>query len=202
MSGLNIPQSMPIGVGNTGVQSIEQVWSTAGYIEDQIHSKGVDDYNQPQFPCPILTPETFNLADAKTASDNYLYLNSWYSFIAELLAKVNLYILEYENMLSHLEAQMRDSYRQISKAGDKMTKEEIADRILLNPQHMSLTRTLQQYKQYKERLNTRAEAIGRSMRVLSRQIEIRRQDLEQNMIGGGMANRGAMTPARGRFGAP
>lgn len=182
MTGLRIAKNTPLGVGLQAAHDIKEQWSTEAHVEAKIKSKGIQDFKQPSFECPFLTPQNFNLSDAKACAETYLSLNAWYSFIAELLAKVNLSILEYENMLEHLEAKTREEYRTISQPGKKMTQLEIADRILLNPQHMQLTKELQKYKQYKERLSTRADALSRSLRVLSRQIEIRRQDLEHTAV--------------------
>ena len=199
MTGLQLPDVSQIGVGCSDVQDIESVWRTANHIENEIHEKGIVDTPSPRYECPEVDPERFSSSDGNEVTRIYLQFNGWFSYIAEILSKVTIYILEYENMIEHLEAHMREQFRQLTERGKKLTKEEVNDKIIVNPKHIELTRQLQQYKQYKIRLQARADALEKSVRMVSRQVEIRRQEIEFGHVNQPAPNPG-WGASRGRFG--
>ena len=72
---------------------------------------------------------------------------------------------------------------------------EFNERLLLNPEYLEVTHELQKYQQAKIYFDARVESLERSLRVISRQVEIRKLDVEQQRTGAGM-------PGRGRFEVP
>jgi len=182
MTGLSLPDATQLGVGSNEMDQIEKTWMTSYGVQTQLEKIGVVDTPQPQFTCPDVDPATFSSTNAEEVVRTYLQLNSWFSFIAEQLSKVTIYILEYENMLDQVEAQLRDHFRDLKETGRKMTKEELNDKIVANPERIQIACQLQKYRQYKTRLQTRADALDKSIRMISRQVEIRRQELELNHV--------------------
>ena len=199
MSGLRLPKATQVSIGTSTVQSIEDTWSTSPEVATMLEGQGIVDVAKPAFACPEIDPNRFNAISADEIISVYLQLNAWFAYISELLSTTMMYVLEYTNMSDHLEAELRETFRDLTENGKKFTKDEIADKITTNPKHIEVTRMLQRYKQYKIRLETRAETLGKSIRMVSRHVEIRRQELELSHTNQPNTPPN-WNPPRGRFG--
>jgi hypothetical protein len=196
MSGLNL-EGMPIGVGSSGIQSLEERFATAGFVEQKLQELGFTPWMKPPFPCPQLDPNQ-DLANADFTSKMYIELLAWYSYTSDLLAKVLMPIPDYEAIIKTLSAEIRENYRKLEKVGEKLTAAEMADKILINPQYQNCCRTLRQFESYKVFLEKREATIRSAMNVVSRHITIRGQDIQFSNLETNIPNR--LEPVRNRFG--
>lgn len=199
---LRLPRTLPIGAGEEQKKTVVQHWDTVDRVETEIHDKGLVDHPKPQFVCPELTTDMLTTQDTRHYTETYVHLLAWFSYSSELLAQVQSRILQYKNMLDILAAEGRKVARdQIEAAGlKKMTVKEFEDRMLLNAEYQEVLHKLQQYQQAEITLSAKVESVERSLRVISRQVEIRRLDLEQTKTSGAIANRGVL--GHNRWGAP
>lgn len=193
-SNIRLPRTLPLGAGEGETQNIKTHWDTAGAVERELESKGLVPYTQPVETCPELTAEVLTSPDSRKYTETYVKLLSWYNYSSELLAQVRVQVIQYENMQSILDAQTRKVAKAQSEAagGKKPAEAELQQRLLLNPEYLEVTRDLQRFQQAKICLDAKVEGLERSLRLISRQVEIRRMDLEQTRTGAAM-------PARGRF---
>lgn len=196
-SNIRIPRTIPLGAGEAQTNRIKNHWDTIGAVEAEIEAKGLVDHARPIEACPELTAEILTGPDSRQYTEIYVLLNAWFTYTGELLAQVRARIIQYSNMQSILEAQTRKTARDISEgAGVKKPSEaEFNERLLLNPEYLEVTHELQKYQQAKIYFDARVESLERSLRVISRQVEIRKLDVEQQRTGAGM-------PGRGRFEVP
>lgn len=193
-SNIRIPRTLPIGAGEEKTTAIRQHWDTIAGVESEIAEKGLADHARPNEVCPELTAAILTGPDSKQYTEVYVLLNSWFSYMGELLAQVKARVVQYQNMQSILEAQTRKAAKEIAtSAGVKKPSEaELNERLLLNPEYLEVTHELQKYQQAKIVLDAKVDNIERSLRLISRQVEIRRQDIEQQRTGAGL-------PGRNRF---
>ena len=189
---LRLPRTLPLGAGEEQKNTIQQQWGTAELVEMDIAQKGLKDKPQPLFDCPELDVNCLTGPDSKQYTESYVHLLAWFNYSSELLGKVQIRVLQYENMLDILSAQTRRQARDMTEATGhkKPTAEELQDRLLQNPEYLAVLHELQRYKQAKIVLEKKVEGIERSLRVVSRQVEIRRLDLEQTRTSANMPGRG------------
>lgn len=191
MSGLQLGKKMPIGVGAQEAQSIQKRWDTASESDDRVIGTGLADHRQPSFTCPDLDTETLTTPDSRTYTETYVRILSWFSYASELLANVQIRVVQYENMIRILTAQTRRRQREVvANGGKKMTEEEMQDLLYTNPEYQDILLELQKYKQMKTLMEAKVESIERSLKVISRQVEIRKLDIEQQKNANNMPSRG------------
>lgn len=202
---LRLPRTLPLGAGQEVAKTVAQKWDT---IDDQLadmHMKGFISRDAPTFACPEITADMLTTTDSKSYTETYAHLNAWFGYVSEIYAQVQASVLQFKNMRDILEAEGRKVSRAL--AGDEgdgvkktkgPTKEELNDRLLLNPEYQDVMLKLQRYQQSELLFKAKVDSIDRSLRTISRQVEIRRLDQEQNRTGGNMPGRNFT--GGGRFG--
>lgn len=181
---LNLPND--IGLGQTEAYEIHTAWETMRKVEANMAANGLGTPTEPP-PFPLREVTTTLVADD---SQEYLKVNAqylaWLNYILPTLAYTKGCLLEYENEKTHIEASYREMQRQreqgLSK-GARMGKEELQDRITLDPRYQELTRAEQEATQTKLLLDAKVEILERTLRVISRHIEVKKIDMEINRIG-------------------
>jgi hypothetical protein len=192
MSGLQLGKKIPIGVGAQEAQSIQARWDTADDSDRRVIGTGLVDHPKPEFSCPDLDADTLTTPDSRSYTETYVHILAWFNYSNELLANVQARVLQYDNMLRVLTAQTRIRQREISAASGakKMPEEEIQDLLYTNPEYQNILLELQRYKQLKLMMESKVDAIERSLKVISRQVEIRKLDIEQQKNANNMPTRG------------
>jgi hypothetical protein len=192
---LQIPRSASLGAGTAKALTIQQKWDTVDEVEAEILKKGLVNHAQPQFMCPELTADSLTTTDSRSYTETYVHLLSWFTYSSEILAQVQARIVQYDNMLEILAAEHRKAERQRTPHGAKPpTVEERKDLLLLNPDYQEVLHKLQRYQQSKITLTAQVDSIERSLRVISRQVEIRRLDQDQSRTGSNIPQRGYQPP--------
>lgn len=187
---LFLPASLPMGAGQQQQQQLEQSWDTVEHIHNEVRAMGFTDLPSPEYECPELTPDKLTTTDSRSYTETYAHLLGWFNFASEKLSEVQARVLQYENMIDVLTAQTRRTAATIAKnAGTKMTVEERHDNLLLNPEYQEISLKLQKYKQAKILLTAKVDGLERSLRVVSRQVEIRRLDQDTSKVVSNMPSR-------------
>lgn len=191
--GLHIPG--PMGVGRSQEQQIHQTWSTFDEMELLlVRSYGVHPPEQPKSEIPRITARILTDADNREFSQIFANFGEWYGFITALYGRVQALLVEVNNEMSDLEVQNRQAILQAwKKAGgnkkDKPTIVEMSDYNAMQPRVRELKFLFQKWEQQRLMLAPRKEQLYRDMKILSRQVEIRGQEIERNRLGGNMAGR-------------
>ena len=199
-SGLRLPVDLAIGPGAAVEQAISTKWDTIQEIEEQVIARGFPDKTKPKDDCPELTGDLLTTPDSRHYTDMYVLLLAWFNYSNELLAQARARIIQYKNMRDILAAEGRRVVRkQLADDPDpkkkKLTVQEFEDKMLLNPEYQHVLFELQKTEQMEITMTARVESIERSLRVISRQVEIRRLDLEQARNEHNMPGRGQERPA-------
>lgn len=189
---LRLPVTLALGVGEEQKKTLQEHWNTLGDIETNLQAKGFVDFKIPDFECPELNEHVLTSPDSKQYTEVYVHLLAWYNFMSECYAKVEAKILQLENMQEILGAQTRKMARDVTEAAGakKPTVEEMKDRLLLNPEYLEVMHELQQQQQSKVLMGRKVDALERSLRLISRQVEIRKLDIEQQRTATAMPMRG------------
>lgn len=176
---LNLPENLPIGVGEAEKAAIKSTWSTADTEHAKFGAAGFLPHAQPKSACPELTVDLLTTKSYSDYTQAYVELLSWFSYASEILARIESHVLELKNMRDILAAQTRRNSRATAAPGEKRpTAQEQDDRLLLSVEYQEVLRELQRYEQARLLYKARVDGIETSLRVISRQVEIRRQEIE------------------------
>lgn len=188
-TGLQLPSN--IGLPESQEKQVHERWNTLEEMEQQLAYEGFSPYEQPQFGCPQVTEESLTTADSKAYTGMYAQQLAWFDYSSSSLARCTAELLQVTNEMDIIEASMRKVFREKMRIGGKaakMSAEEMKDEILLDERYSYLLYRKQQLSQYKTILGAYTENIERGLKVISRQVEIRKMELEQSRVN--IPNRG------------
>lgn len=203
-------QSAVEGVGESEAAAIHREWSSyplvQQYLEEQL---ALVVPSEPEFACPPLRAEDLTTTDNKAYTETYAQRVAWFGFYSERKAEHDAIVLELEAEMSVIETRIRNQLRRTSKkvtaSGDTKAPpaQAMEDAINSDGRYLELKQKLVFHKQILKRLNARVETLDREIRLTSRQVEIRRQDFDNNRGGNGSVRGvgpGMRPPGSGRFG--
>ena len=187
--GLVISQN--VGAGETLVRGTKARWDTLEAVEAHLRELKVPDLKEPTVEPPDVTAEHLLTPDTKEYTVMFANTRIWYGYSTRLLARTNAALLEVGNQLTNLEAALRKKLREPEKGtkkGERMSAEQIGDEVSTDPDWQELKLREQKLKQYKLELSAWNDDLDRQLRLVSRQVEVRREDFqggrnEQNMAG-------------------
>lgn len=195
MGFVRLQNNLPIGAGQTAAENIRSRFSTVAEVtQNLMETMGYVPQTTPQFACPMLTAEMMTTVDWNSYSVNYVTFKVWWDFYREKLAEVTNMVLQHKNMLTMIEVRTKKAVREIAEAtGEKLTVERLKDRVLENAEYQDVMLELQRWQHAKELVEAKFESLDKSMFMISRQVEIRRVDIEQHRVANNMPTRG-VTP--------
>ena len=179
---------------------VHNTWNTIGRVTERLRAKGVIlPESPPPFPIPEVTTTLVDGDNQEYLKTNAKYL-AWLNFILPHLALTRGIILEVANEKTHIGAYYRKSSKDIdAQSGRKKpTAEETNDAISLDPRFTELSQIEQEMTQEKYLLEAKVEELERTLRVISRHLEAKKLDVEENKIGMGLPQRHPYTFGRGR----
>lgn len=193
------------GVGESTAKKIEQEWESfpgvMKYLETHL---ALVPQAEPEFSCPILKLEDLTTTDSKAYTEAYMQRVAWYGFYTEHKAKHDAIVLEIEAKMSVIETRIRRDMRKNSK---RVTKDgsskappenEMQEAVDSDPHYLDLKKKLVTHKQTLKLLNARVENLDREIKLTSRQVEIRRQEIDNSRSPGTV--RGNIPPPGMRWG--
>ena len=196
--GLYIPPGMD-SVGERDETAIHQRWEYAGEITNYLENDlGIPPTTEPSFPCPTLSADDLTTPDSTAYTTRYAEFMAWYTFLTEILASHESSLLEvnYEmdDIASHLRESLRKNSNKTTKGGETKPPgaAEMEDRIQTNPRYVILKQKKLRLTELTKRLGAKSESLYRQIQLLSRQVEIRRQNFDGGNRGGNVQGRGGV----------
>jgi hypothetical protein len=184
--GLRIPSGMA-DVGLTAEAAIHKRWE---YYKDVImyteNELGIAPPKEPDFPCPVLTAEDLTNPDSKTYTERFSEFNAWYVYLSEVLARHEAKQLEFVAEMKDIEASLRESFRRTSQKKTRTGESkappaaEMEDKILTHARHVELRQLDLRKMETIKIVSSKVKSLERSLALLSRQVEIRRQSFDGN----------------------
>jgi len=187
--GLNLPASL--GVSPKEENRITRRWETLEGVVDTLNRWGFSEATAPTTPIPTITPEMLLTPDIQQYTILYSSQLHWYNYSNILRARVTAEILQLENEMDDIGAAIRKQLRDTNKAlgkKDGMSVGAIDDEVTTNDRYRELRIRAQELQQFKLELAARVEELESGMKVISRQVEIRKEEAKggtnaQNMPG-------------------
>jgi hypothetical protein len=193
--GLQAPIS--IGISMTELEAILEKFNTQPAVEEDLKKMGLQNPSQPQFGLEEITPELLTTTDDKEYTTMYSHQLSWFNYLTPILANVTSGLLQAENQMKLVDAAIRKRLKEQNKLRSKEEKLKDGDidlEVLNDVIYQEAMLEAQRLKQYKLSLEAMTDIAGRNMKVISRQVEIRRITLDGQLMEGGIPNRGGFQP--------
>jgi hypothetical protein len=168
-------------------------WDTLEKVVDTINRWGFQEAETPKVEQPDVTAESLLSPDVKQYTVLYASLLVWTNYVSKLNARVIGELLQLENEMGDIAAETRKRLRKENegrtKTTGKMSEEAMEDEILTTARYRELKIRAQEAKQFKIELDVRAEELRRSMQVVSRNIEVRKEEMSGGRQEGNMPQR-------------
>ncbi len=193
MGGLHLPKKL--GVAHSVAEVAHDTWSTFESVQEELAQRGL-----PPLPVPPYTyPGAITIAQLTTEGQDYskTYVEhlAWYNYVAELVAAIRATLTQIENEMEDIASKMREDER--AKAGKAPAVNAMKDLIEQTPRYRELKIEAQRFDQKKRLTEGKLDTMDRNLKLLSRQVEIKRVEFEKHRVGEGMQTRGGPRDIRG-----
>lgn len=184
-SGLVAPKFA--GAGHQLEQEIHKAWDTFDVAELELTKSGFSPMEKPECARPTVSPGRMATMSGPDITTLYETVVAWHGYAANMHARIRGAVLGIQNEKKHLEAKL---YKGIVSAAIKMGEKKPSDvaikrDISIEPRMLELTQEEQKLEQQRFQLDGWVDTLTEYRRQVSRQIEIRRQEIEG--LGGGRA---------------
>lgn len=188
--GLIIPKA--VGIGNTALQAIHKQFTTHPEVEKELVEMGVQDRPQPLVRAQELTSDNLGTDDGDRLRRLMAEQNSWLNYFSPILARTESRLLEVETQLKILESTIKKSmveYNKTCTKDQRITDKEMELELNCNEMYREVLVECVRLKQYKIGMEAEMSIINRNIRVISRQVAVRGQDIDSHMLDQGVNNR-------------
>jgi len=182
---LELPQQM--GLGQGAHQNIHDNWDTYNSVMGQLAREGFQPIPAPSFPCPpYVSAEQLTDQDTTRYTNLYAQVNAWQNYSEYCLACIDFAVIQTENEMDVITLKTKERLREESKAEPKAKKpsedymKEVAK---CDPRYMQLRLYLQMLQQKRLVVKSQMDRLSRNLKMLSRQVTIRGQEIEQGRRG-------------------
>lgn len=207
----NVPNRTPVTGGGLSLPSVLGIspaeetaathrWNTLERVVDTLNNWGFDEATSPKVECPVITPELLLTPDPKQYTAMFTSFLHWFNYANKIKARVVAELLQLENEMEDIAAETRKRLRRENEARpkkDQLNTQSIEDEIYTNLRYRELKIRAQEMEQMKTEMNARCEELERSLRVISRNIEMRKEEMGDGRQAENMPGR---INSRDRFG--
>ena len=180
--GLQVPAVL--GIKMSDLEAIQSKFTTLGHVDQELKSMGIVGGKQPDFPLPELTAAALTTTSSTEYTEMYAKQLAWSNYLGPVLADVSSGLLEAENQMTLIEAKIKEVAKEQNKARakeDRVSDVDIKNQVLNDPIYQEAMLEAQRLKQFKLKLEAMHEIAGRNLRLVSRQVTIRGQDIEAGL---------------------
>ena len=156
-------------------------WDSFSNVQEWLAQHGFKQLQEPAILCPEITPDMLLNPDPEAYAELFTCQVAWQNYFDELLAETCAFLLQIENEMEDIESAKRIHFRKLNEGkakNERTTDDEVKDLILQDPRHRELRLTQQIFKQHKLFIETKVEQQGRKVRMVSRQVTVRQNELE------------------------
>jgi len=191
--GLRLPSNTGISEEETRAAAIK--WDTQGQVEENLKKSGFSQPVKPSSPRPSVTAEQLTTVINKDYTVLYAQHLAWFNYTGPILARVRARLLQVRNEMRDIEVRIRRELRKKNRdlpRDERFNEKDIEDETWTDPRYKALVNEEQQFEQTKLQLEAYLRETEETLKVISRQVEIRKIELE------GARSETSM-PGRGRF---
>ena len=173
------------GVGATDEEEIHGFWTVSdavtNYLEMQL---GCPPPKEPDFSYPELKLGDLTTPNSAKYTEAFARRTAWLGYLWTVLSDHEAKLLELEIEMQDIERRIRTNLRKTStrttRSGEQKPPptHEMEDTIGKNPRHRELSKESLFHKELIKRLGSRIRALDEAQKLTSRQVEIRRQEID------------------------
>lgn len=195
--GLRLPPNLGAPERTPVNKNIHARWDTFEGVEAELRQKGFTDCPRPDTEFPNLTAKQLTETPNKEYTALHALYLEWFRYTAEEFAKLRALVLQVKNEMEDISLDLKHHMK--NQPGKKPTEEEINIAIGIHNRYRELKQLQQRAEQAKLIMETKVDYLERSLRVISRQVELRKIDAGQGGVNDNMPGRGGRTPYGGGF---
>lgn len=174
--GLSLPTNM--GMSPKEEEVVSHRWDTLEKVIDTLGSWGFREAVSPDIEYPTVTADMLLTQDIKDYTTMFTSFLRWFNYSNKMKARVIAELLQLENEMNDIAAETRKRLRRENEGRKKpLGVKDIEDEIDTNLRHRELKIRAQSMKQMKIEMDAQCEELERSLRVISRNIEVRKEEL-------------------------
>lgn len=196
--GLNLPDVLGASVEDS--EAIAKKWDTAEAARKYTRDAGFPEPERPSFGMPKLSPEELNTPDNRSYTEKYGRFHAWLCYATPFLAEIKVDLLQLANQKSRIALAIKEQVRaqnaNLLKA-DRITEAQLKDKTELDPTYTRLSAQEQELIQKRLLVESYVDTINETMKIISRQIEIRKMELGGGQQTENMPGRGRQYPKSG-----
>lgn len=186
--GLAVPNAL--GMSEKEETVVAHRWDTLDRVIGALDSWGFKEATTPQVEIPQITADMLLAPDPKEFTTMFASLLHWYNYSNKLKARIVSELLQIENEMDDIGAETRKRLRRENESRKKaLGVRDIEDEIETNLRHRELKIRAQEVKQLKYAMDAQCEELERSLRVVSRVVEMRKEEMGQGRTGENMPGR-------------
>lgn len=186
--GLKLPNTLGAPERTPVNKKTHDRWSTFDDVDAELQAKGFIDCPRPDNQLPNLTAKQLTETPNKEYTALHATYLEWFRYTAEDFSRLRALMLQTKNEMEDIELETKRELR--TQPGKKPTEEEIDIAVGLHSRYRELKVLLQRAEQAKLMMDTKVDYLERSLRVISRQIELRKIDAGQGGVNDNMPGRG------------
>lgn len=191
--GLQLPKN--VGVSEKDQADDHLARNTIDAVEKELERMGLAPSAKPAWDRPDLTAEQLTTSVNRDYTVLYAQHLAWYNFTSPLYARVRARMLGVSNEMTDIEVRIRKNLRAKNKnlpKDERFNEKDIDDETWSDPRYQVLTKEKQKLEQMKLEIEAYLGVMEGCLKVISRQIEIRKIEL-------GSSNQENAMPGRGKF---
>jgi len=176
---MSLHVNAPTGLGEVAEQHLHATWETHDGVLVDTMRNGFPAIMRPQYAPPDLrahdldtmTPDVYHLLVAA--------LSAWKTYAQSRISDTDSCILECDNEMKILIPSIKIGIREYAKASGtpKPAEKALDDMVLTNPRYIELLHRKQVLVQTRKAIEPHFDRYGRELRILSRTLEMRGQEL-------------------------
>lgn len=187
-TGLQLP--VGVGIAESEQKKLHHEYDTFDKIDSDLAMMGFIAPPLPEFECPAITEEILTTPDSKAYTTTYAQQLAWFNYSSQILSRIRAQLVQVTNEMEMIASKTRIDIKARIKASDekKLSLPDIQDIINTDARYSELNLEHQKLLQSRILMDTIVEGIERGLKVISRQVEIRKIEIEQEKVN--IPNRG------------
>jgi hypothetical protein len=190
------------GLGQQAEQELHEVWDTFDNAEVILTKNGFAPMDKPNFNKPQINAGSLHQLTGQDLTQLFETVVAWHGYANNLAARLKGGALQCENEKRFLAVELkRGMLRAASASKEKAPSDKKMEQdILLDPRYKEITIKEQLLEQQRYQMDAWVDTLTEYRKMVSRQVEIRRQELEGTSGGGGYRpNQSPNVPNGGRM---
>jgi hypothetical protein len=156
-------------------------------IDRSLQALGIPTLVRPDFPWPSMTPETLISMPNAEFAGFFTRVGAWSSYTRELQAETGAQLLELRHRMAQTIATVRKELRPQYR---HRPTHELDDEVMTEVRVVEASEDERQMSQLQIRIDAICARLEADLRLISRVVELRRQDLDQQRSENGLPMRG------------